>query len=101
MKTIKTSIGLLKVTDEEVSYDDAERNIPKGFRMVDSVDVAKFFEKKEHVEFAFWFWLKSPEWNEEDWRPVARGYNDGLFYLLARHPRASRGVYVKKREGKE
>uniref|UniRef100_A0A6H2A453 Uncharacterized protein n=1 Tax=viral metagenome TaxID=1070528 RepID=A0A6H2A453_9ZZZZ len=98
MKTIKLDGLDLKITEEDLSYDEAIKMIPEGYRMITLSTLAFIQEKAGTSKLDFWFWIKNYSWNKAEWRPVVRGYGDYYFDLVALDdydPRASRGVYVK------
>ena len=99
MKTMNINGQTFKYTTKDVTYDEAIKQTPKRFKMIDFVDVAFVLRDCSLKDFPFYFWIKNPEWNKKVWRPVARGsdYYFGLnadYYNLG----ASRGVYVKVQE---
>jgi len=98
MKTIKLAGLNLKITEEDLSYDEAVKMIPEGYRMITLSTLAFIQEKVGTSKLDFWFWIKNYSWNKAEWRPVARGNLDNNFNLYAldsSHRRASRGVYAK------
>jgi hypothetical protein len=95
MKTMKLANVTLKISDKEMSYDEAVKATPKGYEMINLTTFARVHEEVESSKLPFWFWIENYKWNKKDWQPVARGVSD--FILGANYDRgASRGVYIKK-----
>ena len=94
---LKENINVL-YTNEELSYDDAVKSCPKGYRMITLEVMGRIFKNQPLDIFGFYFWFESPKWNKTKWRPVARGYKcDYNFDLFSNNnPTKSRVIYVKE-----
>lgn len=94
----KSSIEVV-YTDDDMSYADALKNCPKGYKVITFEVLGKIIQKESISELNFWFWIKRYDWLPQDIQgPVGFGANYLHLSLDASHLllRASRGVYYKK-----
>jgi hypothetical protein len=97
-KTFK-KVGIsVRYTEEDMTYDEAVERAPKGWRMIKPSEAMRIMEEYKDA-LPYWFWCENLKWNKKNWRPVSRDGSDGVFVLNDYcNQRASRGVYVKKKE---
>jgi hypothetical protein len=96
MKSMKILDMDIKYTEEDITYDEAIKQCPKGYEMINLSTLSRIQEEVGTQDFNFWFWLENYKWNISEWRPVARGDDDYNFNLRANgNQGASRGCYVK------
>lgn len=99
MKTMKIAGTTLKIIEKEMTYNEAIKATPKDYKMINLTTFARIHEEVGTKKLNFWFWIQNYKWNEESWRPVARGYDFGNYFDLDAYygQWACRGVYVKNK----